>query len=372
MIALSAGRIFDGQALRPGGVVLIDDGRILDIVEVPPPGVATHTLPDGAILAPGYIDLQVNGGGGVLFNDAITPEALRIIATAHARCGTTAILPTLISGSRAQMSQALGAVAAGFGGGVAGLHLEGPFLAPARRGIHPASAMTTANDDDLTMLCRPYPFPLMLTVAPEIVPPSAIARLAQAGVVVMAGHTDANAATIGAALAAGARGFTHLFNAMSPLTGRAPGAVGAALADAHAYAGIIVDGLHVHPQSALIAYRAMGPDRLLLVSDAMATAGSDITHFCVGGVDIHLQAGRLADAAGTLAGAHLTMAEAVQNAIAMVGIAPEDALRMATRTPADCMGWLDRGRIAPGAMADLVALDAGYRVIGVWQQGAQD
>ena len=324
------------------------------------------------MLAPGFVDLQVNGGGGVLFNDAPDMATLRQIAAAHAGAGTTALLPTLISGTRSHLRAALDAVRAALAAGVpgiAGLHLEGPFIAPARRGIHPAEAVTTMTDEDLDLLCAPFPAPLLVTLAPETIPAGHLRRLVASGAIVFAGHTDTTYDTAIAGLEAGISGFTHLYNAMSGLVARAPGAVGAALDRAGSFAGIIVDGHHAHYAAVRIAFAAKGPDALLLVSDAMATAASDRTGFSLNGEPIRLQDGRLVNDAGTLAGAHLTMAAAVRNAVCHAGLPLAAVLRMATRTPARAIGLADRGRLAPGCLADFVALDGDLRVAAVWQQG---
>ncbi len=369
MIALAAPRLFDGVGLSRDRVVVIDGERIA-CVDGDALGVAPEPLPPDTILAPGFIDLQVNGGGGLLLNNGISADALRAIADAHALMGTTSILPTLISGSRADIAAALRAAAQPTPG-VAGLHIEGPFIAPARHGIHPVAAIRPMEDADLAMLSALRGFPLLVTVAPDAVPADLIAALAGAGVVVFAGHTDATCEQASAGLRAGISGFTHLYNAMSPLASRVPGAVGAALAEADAYAGIIVDGHHVHPAAVRAAFAAKGAARLFLVSDAMATAASDAREFVLYGKTIRLRDGRLTDDAGTLAGAHLTMAEAVRNAVRLAGIPLPDALRMATATPAACMRMNDRGRLTAGCRADLVALDADLRAIAVWQGGVR-
>ena len=369
-LRLRAGRLFDGERFHEASDVPIEAGRI---AALRPAGTgAAFTLPEGALLVPGYVDLQVNGGGGEMLNDNPTAATLGRIARAHARAGSTTILPTLISGTRPLLAATLlagrTALAANVPG-VAGLHLEGPFLAPVRRGIHPEAAMTVPTEDDLAALCAPFPGRLLLTLAPERVPPAVVARLVAAGVIVFAGHTDGSFAEIKAGLDAGISGFTHLYNAMSPLTVREPGAVGAALDSSTARAGIIADGLHVHAAAIRVALKCLGPARLFLVSDAMATAASETTSFELYGQTITLKDGRLTNSGGTLAGAHLTMAEAVQIAVRDIGIVPADALRMATRTPADAIGAADLGRIGKGAQADLVALDRALGVIAVWQDG---
>lgn len=375
MITLIAPRLFDGETFRENVAVQIEGGRIAAILPAAglPAETARQVLPEGSLLAPGLIDIQVNGGGGLLLNDSPTPETLAAIAAAHLRYGSTSILPTLISGDAAQRAAALAAtrvaLAAGTPG-VAGLHIEGPFLSPARHGIHPAAAMVLPTEADLESLCAPFPAPLLVTLAPERVPPAAVARLIAAGRVVFAGHTDADYATVAAAFAAGVRGVTHLFNAMSPFAHRVPGAVGAALDCPGAYAGLIADGAHVHPAAVRLAFAAKGPGRICLVSDAQPPAASSLTGFTLNGQRIELRDGRLVDSSGTLAGAHLTLAECVRHAVQSIGLSLPAALRSATATPAEAMGLTDRGHLAPGLRADLVAFDSDLRVRGVWHAGA--
>ena len=353
--------------------VTIEGTTIAAITTDEPPDLAITRLSGDVVLSPGFVDLQVNGGGGILFNDGIDTDGLARIARAHRHAGTTSILPTLISGSRDQLRAAMAVVAAAVRDrtdGIVGLHLEGPFLAPERRGIHPAASMTALAESDLDMLCAEFPGRLLITLAPERAPAQTIARLVAAGRIVFAGHTAASFDQAVSALDEGLTGFTHLFNAMSPLATREPGAVGAALTDRRACAGIILDGLHVHPAAARLALAAMGPERLFLVSDAMLTAGSDATGFCFDGRRIGLRDGRLTDDAGTLAGAHLTLAEAVANAVRLLECPLEDALRMATSTPAGVIGLGDRiGQIGVGRTADLVALDADLRPVEIWTSG---
>lgn len=372
MIAIETAHLFDGEASLGARTVLVENGQVIDILHQTPPGVPVRRLAPDEILAPGFVDLQVNGGDGVLFNDEPTPDGLRRIAAAHVRLGTTSLLATLISGTRELRAAALAAVRAGLALGLPGLrgiHVEGPFISRARRGIHPEQALSAMADEDFAQLAAPLPGPRLVTLAPEIVPVARIAALAQAGVVVSVGHTDADVATAQAAFDAGARCATHLFNAMSQLGSRAPGAVGAVLDHAAAYAGIIADGHHVHPAALRIAWRALGPSRLCLISDAMPSVGADAPEFLLAGRRISLVDGRLTDEAGTLAGAHLSMAEAVRFAVQQVGIPLADALRMATSTPADCIRLHARGSIIGGAQADMVALSPALRVTAVWQDG---
>jgi N-acetylglucosamine-6-phosphate deacetylase len=374
MKALHAGRVFDGTTLWPDRTVLFDGARIVGVVapDAVPAGAERVDLPQDHVLAPGFIDLQVNGGGGVLFNDTPDAATLRRIASAHAQAGTTAILPTLISGTRPQRLAALAAVRAALAGGlegIAGLHLEGPFIAPGRRGIHPALAITAMTDDDLFVLTEPFPAPLLITLAPDRVPSGHIRRLVESGAIVFAGHSEATYAAAIAGFEAGISGVTHLYNAMSGFVPRAPGMVGAALDRGEVFASIIVDGHHSHYAAVRIAFAAKGPDALLLVTDAMATTASDSTGFVLNGERIHLHEGRLVNDAGTLAGAHLTLAEAVRNAVCHAGLPFEAVLRMATHTPARAIGLTDRGRIAPGCFADFVVLGPDMNVAAVWQHG---
>lgn len=373
MIAIQTPQLFDGETLRGPRTVLIEAGRIAEILEHTPPGVAVTVLPPGSVLAPGFVDVQVNGGGGVLFDGASDVAALRQIALAHIRLGTTGLLPTLISGTRPDIAHAIETARAALQAGVpgiAGLHIEGPFISLPKRGIHPAANITAMTDADVAMLCGGFPAPRLITVAPEAATPARIAALKAAGYTVFIGHSDAATEAAEALLAAGAFGFTHLYNAMSPLTSRAPGVVGAALASATAVASIIVDGLHVHPAAIRAAWQALGPARLFLISDAMPSVGDPAGGgFSLYGKAITLAAGRLTDAAGTLAGAHLTMREAVRDCVRLAGIPLADALRMATATPADAVGLHDHGRIRPGGRADLVALTPGLELAGVWLAG---
>jgi N-acetylglucosamine-6-phosphate deacetylase len=364
---LSASRIFDGNVFRAGSV-LVEDKHIVGIfrsADAPPPDVV---LPPDCLIAPGFVDLQVNGGGAILFNDAMTAEGLLSIADAHARAGTTAILPTLISGTREQMRSALDLLQKPIPG-VAGLHLEGPFINNARRGIHPKQSVSVMTDDDVALLMQSSIATLVVTLAPEAVGIARVARLAANGVQVFLGHSDASAEEAAAAFAAGACGTTHLFNAMSQMMSRAPGLVGATLAEADKYGGIIADGHHVHPCAIRAALAAKGSERLFLISDAMATAGSEARSFTFGGQTISLHDGRLTNECGTLAGAHLTMIEAVRFLVDQQICPLGDALRMATSTPAQAIRQEQLGRIAPGALANLVVLDEKMQLLAVWREG---
>ncbi len=336
--------------------LLIEDGRIAALERGRVEGA--RVLPMGSILAPGFLDVQVNGGGGVLFNDDPTPAALARIVAAHRAGGTTGLLPTLITDAPGLIARAAHAVlAAGDMPGVRGIHLEGPFISPRRPGVHPPEwirRMTPADAAGIAAIARRVT--TLLTLAPEETTPDELRALAEAGAVLSAGHTEAGPATIAAARAAGLRGFTHLWNAMPPLASRAPGPVGAALSDDTLFAGVICDGIHVDAVSLGLAFRALGPDRMFLVTDAMPPAGTTLESFELAGRRIRRCCGRLETADGTLAGADLTMIEAVRFACTRLGASLEDALRMASETPARFLGLDDAGRIVAGAQADLVLL----------------
>ncbi len=346
-------RLFDGTAFRDGSLV-VENGRVQAIL---PPGSALgglteHPL-DGGILAPGFVDLQVNGGGGVMFNDAPTPGTLRIIADAHAGLGATTILPTLITDTpditRAAIAAAVAASRAGVPG-IAGLHLEGPHLSVARKGAHEPRLIRPMTDDDLNALtdtARQLPR-LMVTLAPESVTPGQVRILAQAGVIVSLGHSDAGFDTARAYADAGATCVTHLFNAMSQLGNREPGLVGAALSDGRLHAGLIADGIHVHPAAIAAALAAKaGPGGIFLVSDAMAPAGSALTNFTLNGRKVIRSDGRLLLDDGTLAGADLDLPR---------------ALRVLTTQMLDCpliRRWRWRRRVRAASSAVLVRIAPG-------------
>ena len=373
MIALRADLVFDGSRLLPNEVVVIDGDRIVRVGDGARDDTPILDLPPDAILVPGFVDLQVNGAGGVLFNADPTAAGLARIGDALARCGTTSFLPVLIS-ARPLFDAAERAVVAALADpltGVVGLHLEGPFLNPARHGTHPLDAILTMTAADAARLAANPGWPRMITLAPEMIEPALLAQVTAGGACVLAGHTDATLEQAAAGFAAGIVGTTHLFNAMSQLGSRAPGVVGATLDAVGAVAGIIVDGIHVDQVCVRVAHAALGPERLFLVSDSMPTAASDTTSFEFKGEVIKLVDGRLIDANGSLAGAHLTMAEAVRNAVHLCGLPLLDALAMATATPAEVIGLADRGRIAAGQRADLVALDGDLRVHAVWRAGVR-
>ena len=370
--ALTHARVLTPHGWRDDLAVLLDGARIAGLLPHDDPRVRELPQHDlgGALLLPGFIDTQVNGGGGALFNDAPTVQSIRRIGAAHRRYGTTGFLPTLISDDADTMRAALLAVEQALADsvpGVLGIHLEGPYLAPARKGVHDPKFFHAPGREELALLCAPHRGVRLLTLAPEQVPLADIAELAAAGLIVCAGHTAADYGTIRAALAAGVRGFTHLFNAMTPLGSREPGVVGAALDDPHSWCGLIVDGRHVHPASLRVAIAAKPRGKMLLVTDAMPPVGSDHPDFVLNGETITAKDGICQTAQGVLAGSALDMASAVRNAVQLLGLPLDEAVRMASTYPANFLGLgASHGRIAAGYQADLVVLDDDFRVEKSW------
>ena len=371
--AVQADHLFDGETVRQDHVVVIEDGCIESVLPEGrlPQGCQVERLPAGAWLAPGFIDVQVNGGGDALFNDDPSPKTVAAIAAAHRRFGTTGLLPTLITDAPEKMRAAIAAVreAMRTNPGVLGIHLEGPFISAERPGVHRAAAIRAPTEDDIAVLTKSAAGATLVTLAPESVPKGFVRRLAEAGVLVSLGHSMATYEQTRQALADGLTGFTHLFNAMRPLASREPGPIAAALEAPGCWYGLIVDGFHVHPAMLRLALKGAG--RPMLVTDAMPPVGGKKDRFELYGEAIKLRDGRLKRADGTLAGAALDMSQAVRNAVELLGASLPDALRMASRNPAEFLRMGDRlGRIAPGYRADLVAFMPGeVRVLRTWVEG---
>ncbi len=370
----SNGHIVTPAAVLTDATMVVEDGRIVSLDAAPVADTVAETIDlDGGWIMPGFVDTQVNGGGGVLFNDATTVEGIAAIGAAHARYGTTAFMVTLISDTPDVIARALDAVDAAIDAGVpgvVGIHVEGPVISAARKGIHDASRFQDLDDDLMELMTRPRRGRVMLTLAPERVTADQVAALTAAGVLVSIGHSDASYATAAAGIAAGITGVTHLFNAMSPLIHRAPGVVGAALDDQSVYCGIIVDGFHVDDAALRIALRSRPHDRFMLVSDAMPCVGAADKSFTIQGRPIHVEDGRCVGADGTLAGSDLDMTGAVRNAVARLDLAPEVAAAMASTYPAAFLGLSDtRGVLAPGQRADWVRLTHDLHPLGTWFGG---
>ena len=370
----------NGQILLPGGfisgsAVLVDQDRIIAIVDATDTRAREALRVDlaGRRLLPGFVDVQVNGGGGVLFNDSPTVEGVRAIAAAHARFGTTGFLPTVISDDVTTLARAITAVdtaiAAGVPG-VLGIHIEGPYLNQARKGVHNAAHFRKLDAQAVALLCSLKRGVTLLTLAPECADPAALGELTAAGVIVAAGHTDATADEIAAAQRHGLSGFTHLFNAMSQLTAREPGVVGAALSDDESYCGIIVDGKHVDPRVLKIALRAKRHDRFMLVTDAMPAVGGNAPSFQLQGRTITVIDDYCVDEHGTLAGTALDMSRAVRNAVSLLGLPVAEAARMASEYPARFLKLdASHGRIEPGLRADFAVADDSGRIYETWIGG---
>ena len=375
--ALINGRIFTGEKILHQHVLLVEKGHIIDIVP-------EHLLPqvkdcydlNGSLLAPGFIDVHVNGAAGALLNHQPSAQALQTIAQAHREYGTTAFLPTLMTDTWEQMINAVAAVvaAAELGvPGILGIHLEGPYLNVERKGVHSAKRIRVpSSDEDINHLFDIFPAHLikLITLAPERVSPEFIQRLIRHGMIVSAGHTEASYDQMQIALAHGVTGFTHLFNAMSPMTSREPGVVGAALDHGDSWCGLIVDGHHVHPVTLRQAIKAKAKGKMMLVTDAMHTVGQGASRFDLMGSPIISENGKVTTLNGTLAGSNLDMATAVRNTVQQVGLGLEEALRMASLYPAQFLK-LDYkiGRIAKGFQADLVLIDDHMQVQQTWIKG---
>jgi N-acetylglucosamine-6-phosphate deacetylase len=373
--AVAADHVFDGETLQGDCAVVIAGGDIVQLVtrDDIPQNIPVHDLPAGAWLAPGFIDVQVNGGGDVLFNDEPTPAGIAAIAAAHRRFGTTSLLPTLISDTHEKMRAARDAVTTAMRSqpSVLGIHFEGPFLAPERAGVHDPAMLRPPDADDVEMLTGSREVALV-TLAPETVPDGFIATLVHGGVKVSLGHSMASYAQTRAALAEGLTGFTHLFNAMRPLASREPGPIAAALECENCWFGMIVDGVHVDPAMLRLALR--GRACPTLVTDAMPPLGGGRDTFMLGNRAVNAGPAACMRADGTLAGTVLDMASAVRNSVNWLDMPLTQALRAASAEPARFLGLAHRlGHLAPGCRADMVALEPNdVRVLDTWVAGRTD
>ncbi|WP_117192869.1 N-acetylglucosamine-6-phosphate deacetylase [Rhizobium terrae] len=375
--AITGARIFDGTFWHQESALILADGRIeaLRPAASLPSGIETIDA-GGGMIVPGFIDLQVNGGGGVLLNEEPTVEGLRQICAAHAKFGTTALLPTLITDTYEITSKTVetGKRAKAEGvPGFLGLHLEGPHLSIARKGAHDPQLIRPMQEKDIELMlsCKGVFGAMMITIAPENVTADQVTRLSQAGFMVSLGHTDTAYETAKDYAEAGTRTVTHLFNAMSPLGHRQPGVVGAALDIGSLYVGIISDGIHVHPAAMGVALRAKkGPGKIFIVTDAMSTIGTDMKSFTLNGREILRQDGRLTLADGTLAGADIDMISSVRFAHRALGLPVEESLRMASTYPAEA-AWLDgrKGALKAGFDADFVLLSDDLGMKSTWIGG---
>lgn len=373
--ALINGRVFDGNTLHEGLAIVLEEGSVVELLpnKQVPGDVEIHWDLHGNILAPGLIDIQVNGGGGVMFNQAPSVETIRRIGAAHRRFGTTGFLPTLISSDVDTMKQAIEAVDAAISEGVPGvlgIHLEGPYLNTDNPGIHDAEKFCAIDEAAFELLTSLKEGRTLVTIAPELTSGEMISRLTDRGVLVFGGHSMATYEQTNEALKAGLRGVTHLFNAMSPLASRAPGMVGAALEDRDSWFGIIADGQHVHPASFSVAVAAKRKGYAVLVTDAMATVGSEHNKFRFDGAEIEVVAGSCRTQSGQLAGSNLDMISAVRNASRFAGIAHREALRMASGYAASAIGMENSlGFIRPGYRANFIEVDDELNLYRSWIDG---
>ncbi len=372
--ALTGARVFDGEAMRGGFAVVIDGERIREVVPVDKIDREIERVAlRGGILAPGFVDVQVNGGGGALLNDNPTSEIVKRIAESHRKFGTTGLLPTVITDTPEILAQAIASVKAARAAevpGVLGIHIEGPFLDVERKGAHEARYIREMAVQDVVQITNAGCGVVMLTLAPNRVGPILIKSLVDKGVLVSLGHSNATLAEVQVALNSGARAFTHIFNAMSQMNGREPGMVGAALSDRESFCGIIADGFHVHDATMKVALAAKPKNRMMLISDAMPTAAGGPDVFELQGRTVRRKNGRLQLEDGTLAGCNLTMDEAVRYCVAKLDVDLEDALRMASLTPATFLRKdHELGFIKPGYLANLVHLNDELEVLQTWING---
>ena len=366
-----AKRLFDGQAFLDDQVLTIVDGQIMAIDQ----DISNSDVTVNGLVAPGYIDLQVNGGGGALFNDSPSVDNLKIIMSAHAKFGTTAMMPTLITDKVEVMQQAAEAIAQAIDEavpGIIGIHFEGPHLSVEKKGTHCADYIRPISDAEWKILSRQDIGEIIVTLAPETVSTEDVNRMVKLGVKVCLGHTNADYQTAQQAIDAGASGFTHLFNAMSPLQGREPGVVGAALLNNHTSCGLIVDGFHVDYASCKLAIQAKPQGKVFLVTDAMPPVGTDQTQFALYDRTVYVDNGKLTSTTGELAGSSLDMASAVKNTHQKLGIELSESMRMASLYPAQYLYQnqsVIRGELTPGKQADMVVLNDDLSVKETWISG---
>ncbi|MCU4677355.1 N-acetylglucosamine-6-phosphate deacetylase [Catenovulum sp. 2E275] len=363
-------QLFDGQQLLGNPLITVENGRV-SAIELN--NKTTQAIELQGMLSPGFIDVQVNGGGGLLFNNAPNLNTLKQMSYAHSQFGSTGIMPTVITDDIEIMKQAADAVSQAISinlPGILGIHFEGPHLSVPKKGVHPQAHIRAISAAEWQVFERNDLGIKMITLAPECVSPDDIKHLKSLGWIICLGHSNTDLLTAQNALNAGANGFTHLFNAMSPLTSREPGMVGAALMAEQAFCGIIIDHHHVHPEMAKLAFKLKGADKLALVTDAMALIGSDQNSFSLFGETIYLNQDKLTILTGQLAGSHLSMQQAVKNCVNDLQLPLSDVLKMATSTPAH---WLNQsqklGKIAVGYPADWVLLDQELNVTQSWFSG---
>lgn len=372
--ALIGAKIFDGEQFLENRAVIVENDKIIAIESVDQLDASLETIElNGGILAPGFIDLQVNGGGGAFFTNEPTPDAVKTMLNGHRPTGTTAMLPTLISDTHDKHKTACEAIAQVVregNPGILGVHIEGPFFNMEKRGAHNEKYIRAMNDDDQAWLTSLEGFKVMITLAPEHTEPGQIKALADAGIYVCAGHTNGHYEDVTRAIDEGLSGFTHLYNAMRPQTGREPGVVGAALESENTWCGIITDGHHVHAGSVRAALAAKPTGKLYLVTDSMSTVGAKEKSFTIYGETISEKDGALVNAEGRLAGSAIGMIDGVRICHKDVGVELGETLRMASLYPAQYMSLDGQlGYIKPNYRADLVHFTEDFQVTNTWIAG---
>ncbi len=372
--ALTGAILFTGEAFIEGKALLVENGLIADIV---PEGRAPSSFDsfacEGGILAPGFIDCQVNGGGNVLFNNERTKEGVLAIAAAHRKTGTTRLLPTVITDTPEVTRGAIAAMrsARKEDSSILGIHIEGPHISREKKGIHREIFIRPLGEEDIKAAAPEKDETILVTLAPENAAPEQIKKLAAQGTIVSLGHTAASPDMVRAALAAGATGFTHLFNAMGPMSAREPGPAGVALDDRESWCSLVADGRHVAPEMIRLAHRAKSEDKLFFVSDALAPAGAEKPEaFLLNGETIYPKNGVCQNAQGCLAGAMMTLGEMVSHAVREMKMEPERVLRMASTIPAAFLKLdMSLGKLLPSYRADIVLLDHFFKAKKVWRDG---
>ena len=373
--ALLGSQIFCGERFYDDHALLVDGKSIVDIVDKnnTPDNFNKIELNQG-ILAPGFIDLQVNGGGGVLFNNSPNQESLNTIIKAHQFFGTTSVMPTVISDSLEVLEQCIKTVTEEIknNSSLLGIHIEGPFFNTKYRGVHQKQYISTINSDYLNLFESLKGFPVMLTLAPECISSQQLKHLTSLGIKTLAGHSDATYDELDDAIKNGLDGFTHLFNAMSQISAREPGVVGSALHFENTFASIIVDLHHVHPSLIQLAYQLKPTGKLFFISDSMATINHGKPSFELYDEVVNESDGRLVNSEGKLAGSSITQIDAVKNAYQKCNIPLNQALAMASRYPAEYLGIENHlGSLKPGYRADLVHFDSNFKVHNAWVSGKQ-
>lgn len=368
MIRIRTSRLFDGDNFQDNKVMKIADGMIVGFDD----NTANFDHQVQGLVVPGFIDLQINGGGGVLFNSTSTLAGIKTIMAAHTKFGTTAMLPTLITDSVEVMAKAADAIASAIVNkepGIIGIHFEGPHLSVAKKGAHSAGFIRPITEQEWQILERKDIGKVLVTLAPETVSPKDIERMVTANISVCLGHTNADFLQAQTAIDAGASGFTHLFNAMSPLQGRKPGVTGCALMNDNAACGLIVDGHHVDYETCKLALKTKPAGKVFLVTDAMPPVGTDEQGFAFFDRHVYLNNGKLTSSTGELAGSVLDMATAVKNSHKKLNLSLAEALRMATKYPADYINESRRGQLQIGKQADFVVLNNDLKVQSTWIAG---